>query len=77
MTCFLTLQQMQPGECGKIVELDTDDRAILGKLMSLGIIPGITITLLRLYPGIVVQAGFTKAALDRSFARFIYVLKPR
>ncbi|MCR3922214.1 MAG: ferrous iron transport protein A [Firmicutes bacterium] len=67
------VNELQVGDVGKIVELATDDRIIYGKLMSLGIIPGISVRLLRRKPNIVLQAGYTKVALDHRLAVFIHV----
>ena len=73
MSELIYLEQMKSGESGKIVELATDNRRILGKLMSLGIVPGLSIRLLRCSPGFLLQAGYTKVALDREFAGFIRI----
>ena len=67
------LLQCVVGDRGKIVELETSDRKILGKLMSLGIIPGTSVTLLRRSPGFLLQAGHTKVALDRGLAMVIWL----
>jgi Fe2+ transport system protein FeoA len=61
------------GAHGKIVELATADRKILGKLMSLGILPGATFRLLRCHPGFLLQFGHTKVALDSELANYIYI----
>lgn len=74
MQKIINVLQMFPGQCGKIVELKTVNRTILTKLMSLGIVPGVSVTMLRRYPGVILQAGYTKVALDRSFAVFIYIV---
>lgn len=77
MPHLVNLDQFHDGETGKIVEFSTTDRKILGKLMSLGIIPGASIRLLRRKPGFVVQSGHTKVALDRRLAASIRVEKFR
>jgi len=69
----LKLTECQNGLAGKIVELATSDRKILGKLMSLGIVPGTTFCLLRRFPCYLLQVGHTKVALDRKLAQFICV----
>jgi|CZCB01.1.fsa_nt_gi Fe2+ transport system protein FeoA len=73
MPALLNLLQMPVGKTGKIVELATENRTILKKLLALGIVPGLYVTLLRNYPGIVIQTGFTTVALDRTAAVFILV----
>jgi ferrous iron transport protein A len=57
-----------PGDRGKIVELNTENRTILGKLMSLGIVPGVQVHILRCTPGMLLQVGHTKVAIDRRLA---------
>lgn len=69
----VTLWQMRCGQKGKIVELATYDRTILRKLRSLGIIPGVSVRLLRRFPDFVIEIGYTKVALDRHYAALIVV----
>ncbi|NLP36400.1 MAG: ferrous iron transport protein A [Firmicutes bacterium] len=69
----IALSQMRSGQRGKIVELATHDRTILRKLRSLGIIPGVSVRLLRSIPDTVIEIGHTKVALDRRYAALIMV----
>jgi len=71
----LSLLLCKDGTCGKIVELATGDRKVLGKLMSLGIVPGAFFRLLRRRPGFLLEVGYTKVALDQELARFIIIEK--
>ncbi|EEG76637.1 FeoA family protein [Dethiobacter alkaliphilus] len=71
MASRISLDKCRVGDTGKITELGTKDRTILGKLMSLGIVPGVRVRLLRRGPGFLVQAGHTKVALDQRFAAHI------
>lgn len=73
MKRIIALDRCAAGASGKIVELGTGDRTILGKLMSLGIVPGAQIHVLRCRPGILLQSGHTKVALDRYLAAHIMV----
>ncbi|NLM53181.1 MAG: ferrous iron transport protein A [Firmicutes bacterium] len=70
---IIALRQMRNGQKGKIVELATHDRTILRKLRSLGIIPGVSVRLLRRFPDTVIEIGYTKVALDRQYAALIYL----
>ncbi|MDW7649813.1 MAG: FeoA family protein [Bacillota bacterium] len=70
-----TLSSCRVGDWGDIAELDTFDRTILGKLMSLGIVPGTSVRVLRTHPGFLLQAGHTKVALDRRLAAYIVLEK--
>ena len=73
MDCRQKLAFCTEGTYGKIVELATSDRKILGKLMSLGILPGTAFHLLRCHPGFLLQLGYTRVALDSELANHIYV----
>ncbi len=61
------------GTEGKIVEIDSERRRIVGKLMSLGILPGISFRVLRCRPGFLLQCGYTIMALDSELAGYIYI----
>lgn len=69
----IILSELGIGQVGKIVELTAADRKNIGKMMSLGIIPGVSVSLLRRQPGIILQIGYTKVALDRKLAALIRV----
>lgn len=71
----MKLSQCENGMVGKIVELSTSDRKILGKLMCLGIVPGASFLLLRRHPCYLLQIGYTKVALDSKMACYICVNK--
>ncbi|MBS4023890.1 MAG: ferrous iron transport protein A [Dethiobacter sp.] len=68
LSCRKKLACCAEGTEGKIVELTTDNRKILGKLMGLGILPGTPFRLLRRRPGFVLQCGYTWVALDLELA---------
>lgn len=68
-----SLASCPQGTRGKIVELATADRRILGKLASLGIIPGASFKLLRHRPVLVLQSGYTKVALDPVLGGYIFI----
>jgi ferrous iron transport protein A len=69
----ISVVELLAGQKGKIVELDTADREILGKLMSLGIVPGAQLGMIRRKPAVLLQVGHTKVALDRRLAAHIRV----
>lgn len=75
MSRILNLTLCNLGEIGEIVEIDTSDRAILGKLMSLGIVPGSLFCLIQKKPGYLLQVGYTRVALDIKLSEYIYVRK--
>ncbi len=71
-----TLNECKEKTEGTIVEISSTDSRILGKMMSLGIIPGASFILLRRGSGVIVQIGYTKVALDAELAMLVRI-KPR
>ena len=69
---------LQPGEGGQIAYLRMDRPKHLQKLMAMGILPGVSIRLLRRSPSYVFEAGFSQFAVDRDIAADIFVrlMKP-
>jgi ferrous iron transport protein A len=68
-----TLCSMQLKITGKISRLETRDLGILQKLMSMGILPGMPVTLLRRSPSYLFEVDQTRYAVDREIANHIYV----
>lgn len=67
------LSELLPNEKGKIAYIHTEDRHILKKLMSMGTLPGVSITLLQRFPSYVFQIGKSQFAIDKELASHIYV----
>jgi ferrous iron transport protein A len=68
-----TLCAMEPRKAGKISHLETKNPGILQKLISMGILPGMPITLLRRSPSYFFEVDQTRYAVDREIANHIYV----
>lgn len=68
-----TLCSMELKKTGKISHLETKDPGILQKLLSMGILPGMPVTLLRRSPSYLFEADQTRYAVDREIANHIYV----
>ncbi|AKB82820.1 FeoA domain protein [Methanosarcina barkeri 3] len=68
-----TLCAMEPRNTGKIDHLETKNPGILQKLMAMGILPGMPITLLRKSPSYLFEVDQTRYAVDREIANHIYV----
>lgn len=68
-----TLCSMEPKKTGKISHLETKDPGILQKLMSMGILPGMPVTLLRRSPSYLFEVDQTRYAVDSEIANHIYV----
>jgi Fe2+ transport system protein FeoA len=69
----LPLNELRPGEEGRVAYIGTDDGRRLEHLSSLGIVPDAVLRLLQKRPAAVVQVGETEVAIDFSIARQIYV----
>jgi DtxR family Mn-dependent transcriptional regulator len=68
-----TLSRLKSGQSGKVAYLHTQDRDKLQKLLSLGVLPGMTIQLLASYPSYVFQVGASQFAVDQELADNIFV----
>ncbi|HWQ47394.1 MAG TPA: FeoA family protein [Methanosarcina sp.] len=68
-----TLCVMEPRKTGKIDHLETKNLGILQKLIAMGILPGMPITLLRRSPSYLFEVDQTRYAVDKEIANHIYV----
>lgn len=69
----VTLCSMQPKKPGKICGLETKNYGILQKLIAMGILPGMPITLLKKSPSYFFEVDQTRYAVDKEIASHIYV----
>ncbi|MCG0276683.1 MAG: ferrous iron transport protein A [Thermosediminibacteraceae bacterium] len=69
------LTQLKIGEEASIARIDTTDGKILKKLMALGVLPGMRVSLLQKFPSYVIKVGNTRIAADETIARSIIVIK--
>ncbi len=67
------LNKVSVGEKAKVVYLLTQRHPQLHKLMSLGIVPGVTISLHQVSPSFIIQVEETQIALEEEIAKEIYV----
>ncbi len=67
------LSELKPGQSGQIAYLRMNHPARLQKLMSMGILPGGKITLLRRTPSFVFESGYSQFAIDEEIAGDIYI----
>jgi DtxR family Mn-dependent transcriptional regulator len=67
------LKDLEVGESGTIAYLATNDRARLAKLMAMGALPGLSISMVQKFPSFVFQIGQSQFAVDREMAEGIYV----
>lgn len=67
------LCDLQPGQRGQIAYIRMDEPKRLQKLMAMGILPGVPVSLLRRFPSFVFEAGYSQFAVDKDIAADIYV----
>lgn len=63
----------RPGAEGVVAYLSTRESREVQKMMAMGILPGVGISLLRRFPSYVLQVGYSQFTLDRALAEMIYV----
>ncbi len=68
-----TLAVFEVGQMGEIVEVCPPDDMTQRRLMALGLLPGVQLTLLRNFPCYLLQIGHAQIALDRKLAETITV----
>jgi DtxR family Mn-dependent transcriptional regulator len=71
----VALTELRPGEPGEIAYLAASDVRKMQKLMSMGVLPGTSVTLLRTYPSYIFKVGHSEFAVDEELAREIFVRK--
>ncbi len=69
-----SLDNMAANQKGKVAYIHTQDQKKLQKIMAMGVLPGMAITLLQKFPSYVFQIGHSQFAIDRDLASAIYVL---
>ncbi|HNQ34782.1 MAG TPA: FeoA family protein [bacterium] len=67
------LTELERNRPAEVSSLRVHDRSRLEKLMALGILPGLKITLLQKFPAYIVQVGNSQFALDEGLAACIFV----
>ncbi len=69
----MPLSELRKGQRGKIAYIHTNDRAMLRKVMAMGALPGLSVTLIQRFPSYVFQIGESQFAVDRNVAEQIQV----
>lgn len=67
------LPELDPKERGHVAYLQSQDTAQMQKLMSIGILPGMSVALLQKFPSYVIALGHSQFAVDKELASAIYV----
>jgi DtxR family Mn-dependent transcriptional regulator len=69
----LPLSEIENGQSGKIAYIHTSDMGMLTKIMAMGALPGLAITLIQKFPSYVFQIGHSQFAVDKDLAEQIRV----
>ena len=67
------LSALKKGQQGKIAYLHTNDRDMLRKIMAMGALPGLSISLVQGFPSYVFQIGESQFAVDKNIAEQILI----
>jgi DtxR family transcriptional regulator, Mn-dependent transcriptional regulator len=67
------LKDLEAKSHGKIAYLATNDRGRLNKLIAMGALPGLSVTVVQKFPSYVFQVGQSQFAVDQDLAEGIYV----
>lgn len=67
------LSELDVDQRGKIAYIHSQEPQKLQKLMGMGVMPGMTVTLITRFPSFVFQLGQTQIAVDKDIAQDIYV----
>ncbi len=67
------LSDLSEKDRGKVAYLQAKDISQMQKLISIGVLPGISVTLLQKFPSYVFQLGQSQFAIDKELASAIYV----
>lgn len=67
------LNELQEGQRGHIAYIHAHDHGHLQKLIAMGVLPGVPISLLRRYPSFVFEIGYSQFAVDEGIAADIRV----
>jgi len=68
-----SLIDLETKERGEVAYLHAKDSTKMQKLISMGALPGVSITLLTRFPSVVFQIGQSQFAVDEEIAKAIYV----
>jgi DtxR family Mn-dependent transcriptional regulator len=69
----MPLSELRKGQRGEIAYIHTADRKMLKKIMAMGALPGLSITLTQRFPSYVFQIGESRFAVDKNVAEQIQV----
>ncbi len=71
------LAELANEESAVITRIMSHDVATIQKLMALGVIPGMAVTMLQRFPSFLFQVGHTQIAVDHSIAATVEVSRTK
>jgi Fe2+ transport system protein FeoA/rubredoxin len=74
-TDALPLSQLEAGKEAVVCYIDTGNKSTLNKIMALGILPGVRVTMIQKFPTFVFQVGNTRVTADEQLVNTIMVQK--
>ncbi len=66
------MTNLKVNQKGKITHINTHDHNKLKKIMAMGILPGMTVTLIQKFPSYIFQIGQSQFAVDKELAGNIF-----
>lgn len=73
---IVALTELKSGETGEIAYLAASDDKKMQKLMSMGVLPGSSLTLVQKFPSFIFKVGHSQFAVDDVLAREIHIRRP-
>ena len=73
---IVALTELKSGETGEIAYLAASDDKKMQKLMSMGVLPGSSLTLVQKFPSFIFKVGHSQFAVDDVLAREIPIRRP-
>ncbi len=71
----ILLIKLAPGEMADVIYLNTANNIEMQKLISIGLLPGARIKILRVFPSIVFEHGNSQFAIDENIGKIVHVRK--
>ena len=68
-----SLDRLKARQRGKVAYIHTKDNDKLQKLMAMGVLPGVGLTLIQKFPSYVFQVGQSQFAIDKELAENIFI----
>jgi len=70
---IIPLSKLDVNKKARVSHLKTEDRAMLQRIIAIGVLPNTDIVLIQKFPSYVFQIGKSQFAVDKELASSIYV----